>query len=58
MKPAGWLHDQLAVQVAGLAGHEMDFYDYVAETDWMGGPSYYSNLEEGMHHQHIYMALG
>ncbi|VDC01870.1 unnamed protein product [Peniophora sp. CBMAI 1063] len=46
VKPAGWLHDQLAVQVAGLAGHEMDFYDYVSETDWMGGPSYYSNLEE------------
>ncbi|KAI0685304.1 hypothetical protein BC835DRAFT_1384885 [Cytidiella melzeri] len=34
------------VQVNGLAGHEHDFYDYVAQTDWMGGNSYYSNLEE------------
>jgi hypothetical protein len=46
IKPAGWLHDQLAVQVAGLAGHEMEFYNYVSQTDWMGGPSYYSSLEE------------
>ncbi|GJE91253.1 hypothetical protein PsYK624_074020 [Phanerochaete sordida] len=46
VKPAGWLHDQLMVQTNGLAGHEHDFYDYVAETDWTGGSSYYSNLEE------------
>ncbi|KAI0675672.1 hypothetical protein C8Q78DRAFT_988207 [Trametes maxima] len=46
VKPAGWLHDQLVVQTTGLAGHEHEFYDYVAQTDWMGGPSYYSNLEE------------
>lgn len=46
VKPSGWLHDQLIVQTNGLAGHEHEFYDYVSETDWTGGPSYYSNLEE------------
>ncbi|KAI0331651.1 hypothetical protein GY45DRAFT_598326 [Cubamyces sp. BRFM 1775] len=46
VKPAGWLRDQLIVQTNGLAGHEHDFYDYVAQTDWVGGNSYYSNLEE------------
>ncbi|KAH8104066.1 hypothetical protein BXZ70DRAFT_888675 [Cristinia sonorae] len=49
VKPAGWLHDQasyLVVQVNGLAGHEHDFYHYVSQSDWIGGDSYYSNLEE------------
>ncbi|KAH7910483.1 hypothetical protein BJ138DRAFT_100732 [Hygrophoropsis aurantiaca] len=46
IKPAGWLHDQLMVQINGLAGHEHDFYDYVAQSDWLGGDSYYSDLEE------------
>ncbi|KJA17780.1 hypothetical protein HYPSUDRAFT_146022, partial [Hypholoma sublateritium FD-334 SS-4] len=46
VKPSGWLVDQLTVQTNGLAGHEHEFYDYVAQTDWMGGDSYYSNLEE------------
>ncbi|KAI0339422.1 hypothetical protein BDW22DRAFT_1456156 [Trametopsis cervina] len=46
VKPSGWLYDQLNVQVNGLAGHEHDFYDYVAQTDWTGGDSYYSSLEE------------
>lgn len=46
VKPSGWLRDQLLVQTNGLAGHEHDFYDYVSQTDWTGGPSYYSNLEE------------
>lgn len=44
--PAGWLADQLNVQTQGLAGHERDFYDYVADSDWIGGTSYYSDLEE------------
>ncbi|KAJ3722727.1 hypothetical protein DFJ43DRAFT_1133814 [Lentinula guzmanii] len=47
IRPTGWLYDQLMVQTNGLAGHEHEFYDYVSETDWMGGPSYYSSLEEG-----------
>ncbi|KAI0320993.1 hypothetical protein OF83DRAFT_1168834 [Amylostereum chailletii] len=46
IKPSGWLHDQLMVQTNGLAGHEHEFYDYVANTDWTGGTSFYSNLEE------------
>ncbi|KAF8591854.1 hypothetical protein K439DRAFT_1536444 [Ramaria rubella] len=46
VKPAGWLADQLNVQTQGLAGHEHDFYDYVADSDWIGGDSYYSDLEE------------
>ncbi|OCH96340.1 hypothetical protein OBBRIDRAFT_854604 [Obba rivulosa] len=47
IKPTGWLYDQLMVQTNGLAGHEHDFYDYVADSDWIGGDSYYSDLEEG-----------
>ncbi|KAF9011853.1 hypothetical protein BDQ17DRAFT_792870 [Cyathus striatus] len=46
INPTGWLMDQLKVQTNGLAGHEHEFYDYVSQTDWTGGPSYYSNLEE------------
>ncbi|THH05337.1 hypothetical protein EW145_g4867 [Phellinidium pouzarii] len=50
IKPSGWLHDQvcydLMVQTNGLWGHEHDFYDYVAQTDWLGGDSFYSDLEE------------
>ncbi|KAG6827119.1 hypothetical protein H0H93_015847, partial [Arthromyces matolae] len=46
VKPAGWLMDQLLVQTNGLAGHLHEFYNYVSQTDWMGGTSYYSNLEE------------
>jgi len=46
IRPTGWLLDQLMVQTNGLAGHEHEFYDYVAQTDWMGGNSYYSSLEE------------
>ncbi|KAF9483297.1 hypothetical protein BDN70DRAFT_851929 [Pholiota conissans] len=46
IKPSGWLMDQLKVQTNGLAGHEHEFYHYVSQTDWMGGNSYYSNLEE------------
>ncbi|KAJ3511275.1 hypothetical protein NLJ89_g4191 [Agrocybe chaxingu] len=46
IKPSGWLMDQLKVQTNGLAGHQHEFYAYVSQTDWMGGNSYYSNLEE------------
>jgi len=46
VKPTGWLLDQLVVQANGLAGHEHDFYHYVSQTDWIGGDSYYSYLEE------------
>ncbi|KAF8172706.1 hypothetical protein BJ912DRAFT_99531 [Pholiota molesta] len=46
VKPSGWLMDQLNVQANGLAGHQHEFYDYVSQTDWMGGDSLYSNLEE------------
>ncbi|KAF9467133.1 hypothetical protein BDZ94DRAFT_1211502 [Collybia nuda] len=46
VKPAGWLKDQLTVQTNGLAGHLHEFYNYASKTDWTGGTSYYSNLEE------------
>ncbi|KAG7095934.1 hypothetical protein E1B28_006618 [Marasmius oreades] len=46
VRPSGWLADQLNVQLNGLAGHEHEFYNYIAQTDWMGGPSRYSTLEE------------
>ncbi|KAH7106279.1 hypothetical protein BKA62DRAFT_288846 [Auriculariales sp. MPI-PUGE-AT-0066] len=44
--PSGWLQGQLQVQAAGLAGHLHEFYHYVNDTDWTGGPGYYSLLEE------------
>ncbi|KAF9062646.1 hypothetical protein BDP27DRAFT_1385106 [Rhodocollybia butyracea] len=47
IRPTGWLYDQLMVQTNGLAGHEHEFYHYVSQTDWTGGNSYYSSLEEG-----------
>ncbi|TFK52036.1 hypothetical protein OE88DRAFT_1799237, partial [Heliocybe sulcata] len=46
VKASGWLYDQLSVQTNGLAGHEHEFYDYVAQSDWIGGDSDYSDLEE------------
>ncbi|PFH53444.1 hypothetical protein AMATHDRAFT_137444, partial [Amanita thiersii Skay4041] len=46
IKPDGWLMDQLIVQTNGLAGHEHEFYRYVSQTDWVGGTSAYSSLEE------------
>ncbi|KAJ7742166.1 hypothetical protein DFH07DRAFT_964682 [Mycena maculata] len=44
--PTGWLYDQLMVQTNGLAGHEHEFYKWVADTDWVGGSAAYSYLEE------------
>ncbi|KAF7319812.1 hypothetical protein MKEN_00763900 [Mycena kentingensis (nom. inval.)] len=46
VRPTGWLFDQLMVQTNGLAGHEHEFYAYVSKTDWTGGTSAYSSLEE------------
>ncbi|KAK7433992.1 hypothetical protein VKT23_020456 [Stygiomarasmius scandens] len=46
VRPSGWLFDQLMVQTNGLAGHEHEFYHYVSQTDWLGGDSFYSSLEE------------
>ncbi|KAL0946134.1 hypothetical protein HGRIS_012399 [Hohenbuehelia grisea] len=46
VRSAGWLTDQLTIQINGLAGHEHEFYHYVSQSDWTGGSSAYSNLEE------------
>ncbi|KZV87063.1 hypothetical protein EXIGLDRAFT_724132 [Exidia glandulosa HHB12029] len=49
IRPAGWLSDQLNVQMNGLAGHQHEIHldvSQVNNTDWTGGSGYYSNLEE------------
>ncbi|KAF9055188.1 hypothetical protein BDZ89DRAFT_1152980 [Hymenopellis radicata] len=46
IRPLGWLSDQLDVQSNGMAGHLHDFYNYVKNSDWIGGSSAYSSLEE------------
>ncbi|OJD30475.1 six-hairpin glycosidase-like protein [Diplodia corticola] len=35
IRPTGWLRSTLALSAAGLAGHQADFYPYVANSSWL-----------------------
>lgn len=45
--PTGWMKDQMQLMADGLAGHQHDFYRYVAHSSWLGGDEEYSSLNEG-----------
>lgn len=46
IKPLGWIKDQLQLMADGLAGHEHEFYRYVANSTWIGRTEEYSSLDE------------
>ncbi|EFX06033.1 duf1680 domain containing protein [Grosmannia clavigera kw1407] len=46
LKPRGWIRDQLQLEADGLAGRMLDFYRFVNDSQWLGGSSEYSVLNE------------
>lgn len=46
IKARGWLRDQLQLEADGLAGHMFDFYRFVNDSQWLGGATEYSVLDE------------
>ncbi|KAL0577861.1 hypothetical protein V5O48_004133 [Marasmius crinis-equi] len=45
--PDSWLLAQLQAQADGLHGHLQDFWDTIKDSNWIGGKSDYSELNEG-----------
>jgi hypothetical protein len=46
IQPKGWIRDQLQLMADGQAGHQHDFYSFVASSAWLGGDKDYSALRE------------
>ncbi|KAI0021043.1 hypothetical protein F4780DRAFT_790764 [Xylariomycetidae sp. FL0641] len=46
IKPLGWFKDQMELESAGLGGNMFEWYRFVHDSEWIGGDTEYSSLNE------------